>query len=238
MFLLLSGEGPRDIGTSDEAVGPMSKLVDQWISRRSQYSLLEYNMFKIISEHELTLKSKLLRPLSRIGKKHSVETRYYYNNARALAQLANEESQLRNIDLEDIIPVLFHDSDENVSSGRGEWRSKWESILNGFLAEEVETGVPMVPKPKSEAWILCALRNKYHNCTALESESGNDNAPNNLKDQLDDFLGERATRELLNDKIEQGEIDINQIVDMPSLNRFKERLDEVLDYLRVPKYSR
>lgn len=235
MFLLLSGEGQTDIGTSNQAVGPMSKLVDQWISRRSQYSLLEYNMFKIISEHELSLKSKLLRPLSRRGKKHSAETRYYYKNARALGQLTNEESQLQNIDLEEIIPVLFHDSDENVSSGRGEWKDKWNSILHGFLIEHVKTGVPMLPKPKSEAWLLCALRNKYQHCAELENESGNDKAPNSLKKQLEEHLGVPVTRELINDKIDQNGIDINQIVDMPSLNQFKERLDEVLDSLRLPK---
>ncbi len=36
---------------------------------------------------------------------------------------------------------------------------------------------------------------------------------------------------LLNDKIDAGEIDINQITDMPSLTAFKNRFDEVLSGL-------
>ncbi len=231
MFLLLSGEGPTDIGVSNEAVGPMSKFVDQWILRRSDYSFIEKDCYKIISEHELASKSKQLKSRSRRGKNNPVETAYYYRNARALARILHEESQIKNWNLEEMIPVLFRDTDNTASSGRGEWKHKWDSILNGFLAEKVETGVPMVPKPKSEAWLLCALRNKYQHCAALENKSGNDKSPNNLKKQLHKYLGEPATRELLNDKIDQGEIHINRIEDMPSLNKFKERLDEVLDRL-------
>lgn len=234
MFLLLSGEGPTDIGTSNEAIGPMSKLVDHWISQRSQYSLVDINAYKIISEHELASKSRQLKPRSRRGKKAPVETAYYYRNARALALILKEESQVKNREIKEMIPVLFRDTDNTASSGRGRWEDKWKSMLDGFLAEKVETGVPMVPKPKSEAWLLCALRNKYLHCAEIENESGNDRSPNSLKKQLESHLEQRATRELMNDKIDQGEIDIRLIVDMPSLNAFKERLDEVLDQLLPP----
>lgn len=43
-------------------------------------------------------------------------------------------------------------------------------------------------------------------------------------------MGEPATHLLLNDKIDDGEIDIDRI-DMDSLNKFKKRLNEVLDLL-------
>jgi hypothetical protein len=102
-----------------------------------------------------------------------------------------------------------------------------ESILTGFEVEQISTGVPMIPKPKSEAWILCALRNQYQNCGKLEDESGNDDAPNSLKQQLEEYLGEPGSRIVLNDKIDAGEIDIDRIKDMPSLTAFKNRLDEV-----------
>ncbi|MTI11869.1 hypothetical protein [Sansalvadorimonas verongulae] len=85
----------------------------------------------------------------------------------------------------------------------------------------------MIPKPKSEAWLLCAVGNRYQHCERLENESGNDNALNPLKAQLEEALGEPASRELLVDKVNNGEIDVHRI-DMPSLNKFKERLDEVL----------
>ena len=151
-----------------------------------------------------------------------------------MALILQEESQSRNWEMKEMIPVLFQDTDNRASSGRGEWQHKWESILNGFQIEKVETGVPMLSKPKSEAWLLCALRQEYQHCESLENESGNDNSPNNLKQQLETYLGQPVTRELLNDKIDQRKIDVHQIVDMPSLNAFKQRLNEVLDRFLPP----
>jgi len=56
----------------------------------------------------------------------------------------------------------------------------------GFKIEKFDRGVAMIPKPKSEAWLLCALRNKaYENCQKLEDRSGNDDSPNSLKKELD-----------------------------------------------------
>ena len=97
------------------------------------------------------------------------------------------------------------------------------------------TGVPMIPKPKSEAWLLCALRDDYQNCGRLENESGNDASPNSLKQQLSQHLGEPATRELLNGTSDDNRLDLEQITDMPSLTMFKDRLDEVLDQLGYPR---
>ncbi|MEQ9669015.1 hypothetical protein [Coleofasciculus sp. G2-EDA-02] len=232
VFLLLSGEGASDIGDQNK-IGPMTKFIDHWVFQRSHYSLVEINCYKIVSKNELAgIAKSQLKPLSRKGKKHKKETGYFYKNARALALLAKEESsKLETI----VIPVLFRDADGTASSDRGEWKDKWQSMLNGFQAEEILNGVPMIPKPKSEAWILCALRERYQNCQRLENESGNDDSPNSLKKQLEEHLGEPATRELLNDEIDQGNLDISKILDMPSLTAFKERLDEVLDNLRLPR---
>lgn len=232
MFLLLSGEGASDIGEQHE-IGPMTKFIDHWVIQRSHYSLIDIECYKIVSKKELADIAKTrLKPLSRKGKKHKKETGYFYKNARALALLAKDESsKLETV----VIPVLFRDADGTASSDRGEWQDKHQSMLNGFEAEQILHGVPMIPKPKSEAWILCALRERYQNCQRLENESGNDDSPNSLKKQLEKHLGESATRELLNEEIDQGNLDINKIVDMPSLTAFKERLDEVLDNLKLPQ---
>jgi hypothetical protein len=117
--------------------------------------------------------------------------------------------------------VLFRDADGTASSDRGEWEDKMRSILTGFEVEQISTGVPMIPKPKSEAWILCALRNQYQNCGKLEDESGNDDSPNSLKQQLEEYLGESGSRILLNDKIDAGEIEIDRITDLHSLRAFR-----------------
>ncbi len=231
MFLVLSGEGPSDIGIQNDQIGPMTKLIDQWIIRRSHYSLIECEQYTIFQKWQLAKKAKSLKSSS--GKKQQKETGYFFKNARALALLAKEESDKRHETT--VIPVLFRDADGTASSGRGEWQKKWQSMLDGFETEKMVNGIPMIPNPKSEAWLLCALREKYQNCNKLEYESGNDNSPNSLKKQLAKHLGEDATRELINKKIDEGQIDIEQIIDMPSLAQFKEQLDKVLDNLKLPK---
>jgi len=225
MFLLLSGEGASDIGTQDNEIGPMTKFVDSWVAQHISYSLIDRNYYSIVTKQALSeVAKKELKPLSKRGKKNKPETAFFYKNARALARLANKESSERNLP---VIVVLFRDADGTASAERGEWQDKVQSMLNGFEAENILYGVPMIPNPKSEAWILCGLRNNYQNCQKLENESGNDRSPNSLKKQLEQYLGKPATRVLLNDKIDQGLLDISRI-DMPSLTAFKNRLDEVL----------
>jgi hypothetical protein len=170
MFLILSGEGPSDIGVSDLEIGPMAKLVDLWLYPQIGYSLIDTKLYKIFSEQDLAEKAKEIKPRSQKGKRQKSETRYFYKNARALALLAHQQAQELGNDTS-LLVVLFRDADGTASSGRGEWADKWRSMLNGFEAEGITAGVPMLPNPKSEAWILCALRNNYQYCAKLEDQA-------------------------------------------------------------------
>jgi len=76
MFLVLSGEGPSDIGTEDDKIGPMTKLIDQWITRRSHYSLIECEQYTIFTEGQLAKKAKTLKSFS--GKKCWSECKIYF----------------------------------------------------------------------------------------------------------------------------------------------------------------
>jgi hypothetical protein len=232
MHLVLSGEGASDVGSDLENIGPITKLVARLVERRLGYSLVDKDLkaLTLFSKAELTDRAKQMKARSRKGKKQPSETRYFYNNARALALLAGE------LEVEDRLVVLFRDGDGTVKSDRQEWAQKLKSMLEGFAVEGLTTGVPILPKPKSEAWWLCALRDGYQNCQQLEDESGNDASPNSLKIQIEKCLGEPATSLLLNDKIDNGEIDIDRI-DMDSMNKFKQRLNEVLDIL-LPSYEK
>jgi hypothetical protein len=102
-------------------------------------------------------------------------------------------------------------------------------MLDGFVQEDFHRGVPMIPKPKSEAWLLCALRlNPYQNCKELEDRSGNDNSPNALKSELKELLSDTLPLvETLCNRIESGDIDADKI-DMPSFQAFRSRLEEVI----------
>jgi hypothetical protein len=101
-------------------------------------------------------------------------------------------------------------------------------MLNGFDEEGFSRGVPMIPKPKSEAWLICALKsNPYQGCDALEDRSGSDRSPKSLKKELENLLGKQPTRDLLCDKIRTMAVDIDKIK-MPSFNAFRERLEKVI----------
>ena len=86
----------------------------------------------------------------------------------------------------------------------------------------------MIPKPKSEAWPICAFKEQpYQNCSILEDRSGNDHSPNSLKDELDTILGEQANRQLLCDAFNNRNVRFDRIA-MPSFRAFLERLEEVM----------
>lgn len=237
MLLLVSGEGKNDIGrcnpnavectSSQFEAGSMTIIIDQLINVFQDYELsyIESNLIYFISEKELARLSKNLdldpkRKLRFAGKKRKKETTYYRKNARALAKRAIE---LQEIEQDKVIAILFRDADGTQSSDRGEWQDKWDSMKKGFESENFEAGVPMLPKPKSEAWLLCALKAvPYQHCETLENKSGNDKSPNALKIQLAAQL--ESSNKSINDLLEDKTIDVNQI-DMSSFTQFKNSLE-------------
>jgi len=235
MWLLVSGEGKNDIGRCNPSaspqfeVGSMTIIIDQLINIFQGYecSYIDYKLIHFISEKELARLSKQLDPkrkLTLAGKKRKKETLYYEKNARALAQHAK---YLKKEENDDVMAILFRDADGTQSSSRGEWQEKWNSIQRGFELEKFDKGVPMLPNPKSEAWLLCALKEApYQHCEQLENESGNDKSPNSLKKKLQNRLEKRdKTTDHINDLLKNGTINITQI-DMPSFNTFKQSLQE------------
>ncbi len=101
-------------------------------------------------------------------------------------------------------------------------------MIQGFSDEGFEQGVPMIPKPKSEAWIICSVKNNpYQGCRTLEDRSGNDKSPNSLKGELAEILDGLPSREQLCEMVSNGTIDSNRI-DMPSFLAFKEALLDLL----------
>lgn len=236
MYLLLSGEGKGDIGHCTPLEdgsglqyrpGPMAWFIDQLIEQQIGYefSHIECEQVEFVSKTFL-VEEKHTLPKSRKsmglpGKGRSKETKYYFENARTLARLAHTKSEQLE---EPVIAILFRDADGTASAGRGEWQDKFDSILRGFAIENFDNGVPMLPKPKSEAWLLCAVKEApYQHCAALENESGNDDSPNPLKAQLAHALNNESATSEINERVRDRRIDVMQI-DMPSFNQFKDML--------------
>jgi len=234
MLLLVSGEGVTDMGrciVSDQCsgqgfeAGPMAWLVDQIVEARMDYSVLSVGLMTFVSESRVSKRSKSLKPMTLAGRKRKQETTYFFRNARAMAKLAQELAKKEN---DEVVAVLFRDTDRTRSSKRGEWQDKWDAMVKGFAVEGFNSGVPMLPNPKSEAWLLCALKSQpYENCDRIEAESGNDDAPNSLKAQLGQVLGQTSNAAMLTDLVRTKKVDASRI-DMSSFNRFRNRLQKYL----------
>jgi hypothetical protein len=196
MYFLLSGKGPTDMGLCADNMtacegnrhqkGPMAIIVSQIVEQRLNFSFIDTRYYGYVSEKKLKQRSSIFKQQKKSPslprKKKPKETVYFYRNARALALCAKDKETELN---EQIIAVLFRDSDTTASSDRGIWKDKWDSIARGFRDEGFDRGVPMIPKPKSEAWIICSVKkNPYQGCRSLEERSGNDSSPNSIKGEL------------------------------------------------------
>ena len=180
--------------------------------------------FICVPERLIALRSRQLQGVALPGLKSPQETLYFFKNARALAQTAKERTTRQS----PVGAVLFRDSDGTRSAGNSLWQDKWRSIARGFEVEAFAFGVPMVPKPKSEVWLLCAVQqNQYANCARFEDISGNDASPNSAKRQLDAALAAMGKEYAgVRDMIRDGTVQAARIT-MPSYDRFRERLEQV-----------
>jgi hypothetical protein len=244
MYFLFSGEGPTDLGSGLQDVelcegknylqGPLALFADKIAEQLLTYSLFDLQCCGFVSKKKLTEEVGNLKPLKKFRiprgeMRYEQGTKYFRNNARVLAMIAQKIATEKN---DEVIAILFRDSDRKHSSGSTEWEKKRDSILNGFQDENFQHGVPMIPKPVSEAWILCAIyrkENPNRNCNDLENRTHGKGSEHTLKYELEKMLKKMPpTRELLNEKIQSGEINVDDI-NLPSFNRFKERLTQVLN---------
>ncbi len=233
MILLLSGEGPSDIGTlngQEFVPGVMTLLIDQLTEAQWGYSFLDGQSVEFVSKKDLIDMCKTKKKSAvLVGLKKGKGTAEFHKNAQALAilskNLANKEGCA-------VGCVLFRDCDGVRASARTRWQEKWDSMEEGFKAQGFGFGVPMIPKPKSESWILCALQDSPHrDCDQLEDLPGNDSssgAPKEVLAQklLELGLGDSSTANLMR-LVREGKIDVRQI-NMPSYNAFKNRLNSTL----------
>jgi len=233
MKLVLSGEGATDLGAiqvgsngANFVPGPMALIVDKLLERHhTAYSLIESHdaggdCIVYLGKSELSSFAKK-GPTLLPGQKYGKGNAFFVSNAQCLGlyakKLAGEEAGIP------VIAILFRDGDGTNS--KKEWSAKVESMRRGFGLAEFRTGVSMVPNPKSEAWLICALRTPaYSGCASLEDESGNDNSSNPLKDQLARLCGGlHPSAETQADWVRKGRVDPSRI-EMPSFSVFQEDL--------------
>ena len=194
MKLMLSGEGPTDIGTtkplpggSKFVPGPMTEIIDWLIDDQLDFSPLELDELGAQcvvhwTEGALACANVPPRPPLLPGTLRPQGEAGTTAHAYALGCLARCEAVAAQ---EPVIAVLFRDSDGTRSAPKDLWQGKVNAIHQGFQLARFDAGVPMVPRPKSEAWLLCALKvHPYQHCDLLEDAPGNDHSPNALKARL------------------------------------------------------
>jgi len=231
MRLWLSGEGPTDLGqvvpTADGPQfipGPMAWVVDKLLQARLGYSLLELHAagadsVTFVHKAQLSAHGKPSQPGKPLlsGIKHGKGHAFHARSAQCLGLMAKAAAP-------PVVAVLFRDSDGTNATPRQAWREKWESMERGFALAGFDAGVPMVPRPKSEAWLLCGLQQPpYQHCHALEEAPGNDDSPAALKNRLKALIGHEPTADEQAGWVRDGVIDPSQI-DMPSLTAFRDAL--------------
>ncbi|NIG21257.1 hypothetical protein F3J37_21510 [Pantoea sp. Al-1710] len=241
MIVVLSGEGPSDLGSCTNRMGectrpefsfgPMTYFVDKELKGLMNFSMLDTTpdryifvakpeLIRLAGEQRQNRKSMSLQ-----GKKNSaLETGYFYRNAKTLGNRSVELAAEYGDD--SVIAVLFRDCDGTRSADASLWQDKVNSIQQGFHDSKLGgRGVAMVPKPKSESWMLCVLRDNYQHCTRLEDLSGNDNAINSAKMQLEEALGGDASTASQINYLEDRGIDTDLLASvMPSYDSFHQNM--------------
>ncbi len=231
MLLLLSGEGAADIGQADPGQmgicgpgqwtpGPMAYFADREFEKNFGYSALENELAFFASESLLKQVGEQFKgkPMF-MGENNG--TLLYRRNAQALGCLARRLSEAYGG--QSVLAVLFRDCDGTNTTPKIRWEALLDSISGdrgGFRTMGVVTGVPMIPRPKSEAWLLCAIKNYYQHCSELEELPGNDRSPQGPKKILAATLGYEPTAQQLVLMIGEGRIQPERI-DMESFARFQ-----------------
>jgi hypothetical protein len=203
----------------------MAYFVDHEFKKHFGFSALDSQLTYFASESLLKqVQSKFRGNPMFMGKLNG--SLLYRRNAQALGCLARHLSR-QNGD-QPVIAVLFRDCDGTNSTPKDRWEDLLKSLSGergGFKTLGVHTGVPMMPRPKSEAWLICSVQNDYLHCESLEDLPGNDCSPNGAKKILEKALGFTPNSEQLVDMICSGTIDPER-VQMESLSRFRSDFKE------------
>ena len=218
MIVVASGEGPSDLGGGyggDTRFGPIAYLLNQLGLPLSPDATWHW-----ASKDELRGNSRTLLP----GKKRQPGGAFFRANALGLANIAKRME-------EPTCAVLFRDSDWTHNSSKHQYEEQWLSFEAGFAEAEYENWIGLLPRPKSEVWLLCAMQVKpYQNCAKLESLPGNDASPRAPKRALTAAAQARGigttAEELVNWVRDNPELATR--ITMPSWEKTKERVAEVL----------
>jgi hypothetical protein len=227
MKFLLSGEGATDFGVraydGTFQHGPMTLFVDILVEPLLGYSIRQSEAFpedgfEFRSREALSARGRP-KGTKLPGKRYGSGGSFFRANAQVLGQIALERTRSEDCTF---VAILFRDGDGSRS--KDEWEDKRLSIERGFELAGFEYGVPMVPKPKSEAWLLQAHQSHSSPHETYEGMTGSRNSNTDLKRTLTELVTD-SSREHLVALIEDGIINPLNISDAcMSFSVFKDTL--------------
>lgn len=230
MKCLLLGEGPTDLGANDDFAvprfrkGPMTFAIDAVADRRGVGGI----DYTLLSRGDVSRGIKQSRRgISARPKEVDSELRSIYQSAWYLGKNALATGK--------DMAVFFHDPDRTRSAPRDQARRLEKAMDAGFAVEGFRAGVPMIPVPRSEAWLLAYFQkglprqSAYNHSERFEDLPANDQSPNSAKKLLQDAVGAESEADTYSKVMDEiADLDWSQ-VKMPSFNHFRERLESVLD---------
>lgn len=229
MIFHVLGEGSSDFGSWDGHTlkkGCMNYLLDWlWMHHAPAGTPLPE---QILHSRDAISKTD---PRTIGSKGHHIpkETRFAFVSGLALARLAQAERDVAGA-------VCFIDADHTRSEDKRIGEKLRDAIQQGFEFAHFDLGVPMVPNPCQEAWLLayyqCYMprQTAYNHAEQFEEMAGNKHArhQNNPKEQLAECV-EKAG---LNIREDEEEI-INRVnwdrVAMPSYDCFRTKFLQVVE---------
>lgn len=242
--IIVSGEGPSDLGGSfsgqaalshdeDFEKGPFFYLVERMLNKYLPVwnkDIFETNPLSITYVSHGYLKKQSKKVVKGEGRyAFSGKSGEYKDNLGKLKQ-ARELGKLA-IEQDCQLAIYFHDTDGNnkEKSLTSPIQSKIvKAVDQGFKSGKMNAGIAMIPRPTSEAWLICSCKNNYLHCESLEATlSGNDRSEDNdPKKILANYLGiSDCDNELLTEKINN--LDLEKM-DMPSFNQFRDDLKSAI----------
>ena len=230
MKCLLLGEGPSDLGVNDDyseprfQKGPMTLVID-FLALKKDVREIEY---ELLSRGDVSRGiKKCKRQIASRPKNVDQRLRAIYHSAWYVGALANKSGK-------DAV-VYFHDPDHTNSEPANTAARMEVAMEVGFNLAEYKYGVPMIPVPRSEAWLLAYFQKgldkqtAYNKAARFENLPANDDSANSAKKLLQIAVGAKAEGDVY-PKIMEEFSDIDwTLVDMPSYNRFRTHLESVIE---------
>ena len=216
------GEGTSDLYVARDGRqdGPLKIAVDKLLNSfwRDSHGF----EFRAVGRNQLSKATKNQRPkLGAVVRGHKEK----YPGLRSVAAFAACLAQMAQIEGDDWGVIFFEDLDFHADTDIEDfYKAKIGAMHKGFDLAQFKKGVPMVPKPRSESWLLCYYQETpYEIGNYFENLAGSDQSLNSGKKRVARFFGVHENQIYGRIKERIDDIDWSRI-DAPSFVFFKNRL--------------